>query len=95
MGWGGVRIIPNMSRATLHDLQLIFVLRYMIFIDLRATLHDLPLNFMPRYMIFTCTLTDEDGVGLGWGGVGIIPNMSRATLHDLHLIFVLRYMIFH
>ena len=31
---------------------------------------------------------------MGWGGVGIIPNMSRARLHDLHLHLMLRYMIF-
>ena len=49
---------------------------------------------MLRYMIFFYILTDEDGVGLGWGGVGIIPNVSGATLHDLHLHLMLRYMIF-
>ena len=31
--------------------------------------------------------------GVGWCGVGIIPNVSRATLHDLHLHLMLRYMI--
>ena len=49
---------------------------------------------MLRYMIHVYIVTDEDGVGLGWGGVGIIPNVSRATLHDPHLHLTLRYMIF-
>ena len=44
---------------------------------------------MLRYMILVYILTDEDGVGLGWGGVEITPNVSRATLHDLHLHLML------
>ena len=67
-----------------------------------ATLHDLHLNLMLRYMIFTCTWCYASWsslafwqmrMGMGWGGVGIIPNMSLCTLHDLHLM-MLRYMIF-
>ena len=42
LGWGGVGIIPNVSRATLHDLRL------------HLMLHDLHLHLMLRYMIFTC-----------------------------------------
>ena len=52
--------------ATLYDLHLHFMLRYMIFtctscyaiwssLALHATLYDLHLHFMLRYMIFTCT----------------------------------------
>ena len=73
--------------ATLHDLQWPSLV-------LDATLHDLHLHLMLRYMILVDILTEEDGVGLGWGGVGIIPNVSRATLHDLHSHLTLRYMIF-
>ena len=61
---------------------------------LDATLHDLHVHLTLRYMIFVYIWTDKDGVGLGWGGVGIIPNVSRATLHDLYLRLMLRYMIF-
>ena len=106
LGWGRVGIIPNVSGATLHDLHLHLMLRYMIFtctwcyaawsslaldatlhdlhlLALDAMLHDLHLRLMLRYMIFVYILTNEDGVGLGWGGVGIIP-----------IGLVVRYMIF-
>ena len=94
LGWGGMGIMPNVSRATLHDHHLHLMLRYMVFtctwcyatwssFALDATLHDLPSRF-DRWG------WGEDGVGLGWGGVGIIPNVSRATLHDLHLHLMLR-----
>ena len=79
MGWVGVEwvgIIPDVPRATLHDLHL---------------------HLMLGYMIFIYILTDEDGVGLGWGGWGG-GNTKRvscyaawssfaldARLHDLHL----------
>ena len=33
-------------------------------------------------------------MGMGWGGVGIIPNVALATLHDLHLHLMLHYLIF-
>ena len=46
-------------------------------------------------MILVYILRDEDGVGLGWGGVGIIPNVSRATLHDLHLHLMLHDLHLH
>ena len=105
LGRGGVGIIPNVSRATLPDLYLHLMLRYMVFIctwcyaawsslALDATLHDLHLHLMLRYMIFTYSWTNEDRVGLGWDGVGIMPNLSRATLHDFHFPLMLRYMIF-
>ena len=83
-----------------------------------ATLHVLHLHLMLRYMIFTCTWCYavwsslafsqmRMGMGLGWGGVGIIwDNTKRAfyatwssfaldaTLHVLQLHSMLRYMIF-
>ena len=60
MGWGG--IIPNMSRARLHDLQLHLMVRVgwggvgIIPNMSRARLHDLHLHLMVR---------------VGWGGVDV------------------------
>ena len=95
LGWGGVGIIATLSMATLQDLHLHFMLRYMIFtctscyatrssLALHATLQDLHLHFMLPYKIFTCT--------------SCYPTCSslalHATLQDLHLHFMLRYKIF-
>ena len=33
-------------------------------------------------MIFTCTLTDEDGVGLGWGGDNTKHGAEKGPLRD-------------
>ena len=72
---------PNVSPATLHDLQLHLMVRVgwggvgIIPNVSGATIHDLQLHLMVR---------------VGWGGVGIIPNMSRARLHDLQLHLMVR-----
>ena len=79
--------------ATLRDLHLHLMLRYMIFTctwryatwssrALDATLHDLHLHLMLRYMIFTCTWRYATWSSLALG----------ATLHDLHVHLTLRYL---
>ena len=83
-GWGGVGIIATVSMATLQDLHLHFMLRYMIFtctscyptwssLALHATLQDLHLHFMLRSMIFTCPSCYAP-----WSSLAL-----HATLHDL------------
>ena len=82
--------------ATLDDLHLHFMLRYMIFtctscyatwssLALHATLDDLHLHFMLRYMIFTCTsfyaTWSSLGGGVGWGGVGWDVNVHCDCNH--------------
>ena len=47
-----------------------------------------------RYATWSSLAFSHMRMGMGWGGVGIIPNRSIATLHDLHLHLMLRYMIF-
>ena len=62
VGWGGVGIIPNVSGATIHDLQLHLMVRVgwggvgIIPNMSRARLHDLQLHLMVR---------------VGWGGVDV------------------------
>ena len=69
-------IRPNVSGATLHDLQLHLTVRVgWGGVGIIPNVSGLQLHLMVR---------------VGWGGVGIIPNVSGATIHDLQLRLMVR-----
>ena len=106
LGWGGAGIIAAVSMATLQDLHLDFMLRYMIFtctscyatwssLALHATLHDLhlPLHATLHDLHLHFMLRY-----MSFTCTSCYATWSslalHATLHELHLHFMLRYMSF-
>ena len=92
--------LPHIRHATLHDLHLYFMLRYMIFtcitwgwggVGWDVNVH-CDCNHIVRSLMFSCTSTHTSCYAAARSLA--LPHIRHATLHDLHLYFMLRYMIF-
>ena len=90
VGWGGVGIIPNLSLAPLLD----HATRSSLALTCYATRSSLALTCYAIRSSFALTCYATRSLlgfwheGVGWGGVGIMPNLinlSLAPLLDLHL----------
>ena len=82
LGWGGVGIIATVSMATLHDLHLHFMLRYLI--------------FTCNFMIFTCTSCYAAwfSLALSWSSLALHATLLDTYMicslihHTSHEIFI-------